>query len=658
MVFNDYEIQKKEIIETYLKDFNVRLEQGRAIINLNDILSLDFNFIDYIQRSFKRANEIIEFAVRNIFDKHNEEEIIIHYIPYKKMPLTSIEDIKKHKLNTIVRLKGMITSSTITTSETYYEIECDKCHFKYRNEKKVFQCKVCKHKPIPDENQNLKVKDYRIVTFQENYSFKVNKEVIELEIPVYDNDKKNFMGFDDYFGAEKDILAIPYTKNTGNIGDYGKKSIYTLKVVGIQQTQGRKITESRAKEIKEFIKENNENIIHLLSNHIFCDIYGFKWEKQALLLNCIGLHKEWERFASSQMKLLIISDAGKGKTSFSNRIKYFFERARYLTASLSSAGALGGVIKIGNEWVFTVGELALANNSVAILDEIDKLDKEISDSLLTVLSEGIIKVSKIKQSEMKVHINFILLGNPIGGEFDEEFSLKIKQINLSAPFIDRADFIIFIDNPYEDKNEEQFDEFCDFVLAQKKYHSDLNDEFVKDILIYYKSLPNPIMTKEAIQLIKQKFKEIKEEIRRKSQEKAEKIRDVSARTLKTLQKIVTVVSRMKDKNFVDKSDVEVAYEIYNNTTIKSITQRLESPDLDMITLAKTGESTKPRTVDALGMHFVNIIKHSEKKELSYEELEKIGDGLGFDEMQIEKAIHKINHGGWVLKNRDSYRYNK
>lgn len=658
----------KELIIKSKKEIEDFIEVSEARPDKNGIINLKIS--DLIKYSTEIAEGLFENffnfypLIKNTFmEKFDESINNFNIVSTKNMNSTPIEHLTSDKEGKLLKFQGFIITSSDMITQTTYNYICSQCSRHYVSFKPMHECRFAKCRQILCSDDCVKTtKNFREFIFQEQIDGRLFCESIMMKLNLPKKEESNIINFPDLFGNKLEIVGVPRLVEAG-IGTDKKPTFKTIiEIFGMKKLKDNVLLEERKKEVKKFIKKNKNDIIKLCAEHIGCNIYGYEWEKQALLLTVVGLDKNASSLAkrNPQMVTIMISDAGKGKSNLSKKFLNYVPNSIYITANTSKAGLVGGVEKSPNgTYMFTMGELPYSNNSFAILDEIDNLEKEQADVMLTVISEGILKVTKIKKFEMPVHINFIIQGNPKNSYFDPNVPF-FSQITLTRPFLDRADFLIILHDPYDENNSDETYSFANAVLSDKETCREHPDQLIKDILFYIKNyVPNPVIdeiSKKAIADCWVKLKDYRRNKVNNSHEDKEDLRPVGARSLVSIAKISLAVARFRMNKIVSKTDVDIAYKIFYESSIKNLVKDFGGFDSYSIQPVNVkGNITKPETK----AHLVEWIKQKLSKQKdgmmdTQDLVVYIIEHFKFEESVVDDLIEKMKTSGTLTEPRRGF----
>lgn len=171
-------------------------------------------------------------------------------------------------------------------------------------------------------------------------------------------------------------------------GKYGvtDKCLFLLrKREGIKEEYPISFSEKEVKEFQEFAKD--ANCLDLLSEMLNPALLGLKKERLAALITLVSMkdiHGDRNR-----VTLLFSGPPSVGKTQVIKWIHHFLWG--FWIESDASKSSLKGT---GKGYQFSEGVLQKADNSILLIDEMDKMDKKDQSALLTAIELGIVKVDK------------------------------------------------------------------------------------------------------------------------------------------------------------------------------------------------------------------------------------------------------------------------
>jgi replicative DNA helicase Mcm len=213
------------------------------------------------------------------------------------------------------------------------------------------------------------------------------------------------------------------------------------------------ISEEAEAKIKEIAKSGNA--LDMISASIAPSIYGYTEIKKGAALQMFGGVTAENADGSinrGDIHILLLGDPGSAKSKLIKYVSRQSPRGVFVSSVTSSGVGLTGMASRDEDgrWTIEAGALPLADGGIAAIDEIDKADPETLDSLLNIMEDGEVRITKAGQNRLlKARDSLICAGNPKDERFDTFGDTGIAdQITLPAAFLSRFDLIfIMVDRP-------------------------------------------------------------------------------------------------------------------------------------------------------------------------------------------------------------------
>lgn len=211
------------------------------------------------------------------------------------------------------------------------------------------------------------------------------------------------------------------------------------------------VDDKAIEQIKEIAK--SPDVLERIGRSISPTIYGIQNIKQAIALQLFGgvtKNNDDGTISRGFFHILIVGEPGTAKSKLIRNVARQSPRGMYATMkSASAVGLIGTVVKdesTDGRHTLEAGSLALADNGVHALDEIDKAPDDIRDTLYEVMEDGCITIQKATiHRTLKARDSIIAAANPKYERFDlwAEGGLA-DQINMKPAFLSRFDLIFIM----------------------------------------------------------------------------------------------------------------------------------------------------------------------------------------------------------------------
>ena len=287
---------------------------------------------------------------------------------------------------------------------------------------------------------------------------------------------------------------------------------------------------------KEFSQNAYSNIISLISP----DIVGMDHIKKA---SCLQL------FSKERFHILLLGDPGVGKTKLLSSIVALSPISSHGLGSGTSSVGLAVTIK-GKE-AFP-GLLALANNGICAIDELNLMKREDRSSLYNAMEDGYIAYDKGgNHYKFDANCKIIAAANPIMDKFRGGLAGIRRQIPFDQALVSRFHLVFIIRKP----NTEKFLKIARNIIRDKKTVVNENDiEFVKGYVEYALSIKNISIPKEFEDEIVNFIEKIKKN-------ESDFIFELNPRVVVGLTRIAKARARLELRDTVIYEDIQLAKDL-------------------------------------------------------------------------------------------------
>lgn len=411
-------------------------------------------------------------------------------------------------------------------------------------------------------------------------------------------------------------------------------------------------------EIREIA--NSDDPYGMLVDSFAQQIYGYEDYKLSIILQMFaGVRSEYPDGSADRgsIHILLLGDPGTAKSSLLRAANQLSPRSTFASGKGSSAAGLTAGVKsddFGQErFSLEAGAMVTANEGLACIDEIDKVDAEVRSSLHTALEQQVVEVSKIIEATMPARTSLLAAGNPKYGRFDQYESIG-EQITLDPALMSRFDLMFMIsDKPDTDDDTELADHILDMKTHATEYTHREGEEIPEEV--------EPKIEKEVIRayiayarqyvfptfedrFVKERLRDFYVSLREKGMDDDSPV-PVTARKLEAGARLAEASARVRLSQTIEKQDVERAKKlIMESLTDVGIDPETGELDADVV---ETGESRSQRQrkkqIKAILVELEEEHEDGAPKELALD----LAEERGYERDKAEYEIEELRKQGAI-----------
>ncbi len=449
------------------------------------------------------------------------------------------------------------------------------------------------------------------------------------------------------------VVEIPITLRTG-----GQSTKYDLVLEAnyIEPMQdddiSMQISDEELAKIQEIAK--HPNVLGLLAENIAPSIYGHDKIKEALVLQLAGGCRKVRPdgiVTRGDMHLLLVGDPGAAKSQLLKRISKIAPRARFTSGKgASAAGLTASVVKddfLGG-WSLEAGTLVLANKGFAIIDELDKMNKDDRSALHEGMEQQQISISKANiQATLRCETTIIAAANPKFGRFDPYGDI-VKQIDLPPTLLNRFDLIFPVMDP---PNRERDEKIASFILQlhqnPEAAASTIPASLFKKFFAYARQKVNPNMSDGASEEIKKYYLSMRSSGGVDESGRSLSI-PISARQLEALIRLSEAAAKIRLSAIVTREDAQKAVELIDYC-LNQIALDKSTGKIDIDRLGGKATAAQRSAIGIVKEIIAALEQEIESKAIPMDRIVEAAQEKNLSRQQVEDLLEKLRRSGDVFE---------
>jgi Predicted ATPase involved in replication control, Cdc46/Mcm family len=665
----------KDFLSSFTKeDKRIYYNKIREMPIFNQI-SLEINHADLFQYNEELALSLLQKpeehieeigeAIREIIETIDPEYAKRTYKFYGRIYNIDIDDykvsirnIRAKYVGNLIQVKGIVTkASRIRQKIVEARYICLSC----KNEFKInflgapiskfdqLKCSYCGKK-------DLRILDRKMMDFQKIIIQETTEEIPAGQIPrtieVYMEDDLVDKA---YPGNRVTVVGILKEKRER---DYEELAFRTyLHAVSLE-------VKEKGFEEETITKEDIEQILKLASlpdiderivNSIAPSIHGLRHVKLALALQLFGgVPKTLPDGIKirGDINILLVGDPGTAKTQLLKYMAQIAPKGIYTSGKgVSAAGLTAAVVrdKTTGDFYLEAGALVLADQGIALVDEIDKMRAEDRVAMHEVMEQQTVSIAKAGiVATLNARCAILAAANPHLGRFDKTKTIS-ENIDLPITLLSRFDLIFpIIDVPSREEDAKLAEHILNLhSQAEVKYDEKMiGQELLRKYVAYARRNVKPVLSKQAMKEIMDFYLKMRE-----LSYKGEGTVAITPRQLEALVRLTEAKARMSLRNECTSEDAITAISLMRAMMEQSLIDvKTQKVDVDIV---MTGIPKSQRDKHAKLVEILSRLGY-EKESVDKEEVLNLAENEGIPRYEAEKILKTLASEGHIYEPKPGF----
>ena len=659
----------QEFVEAnYKEELHKLISKGKKsiIIDFNLFAKFDFEFAEELLNEPEETLKAVEVALSQI-DELQNYSLNIRFANLPESQTYMIKDIRSEQLGRLIAIDGIVKqASEVRPRAISAKFECPSCGniIKFSQTEEKFRepsrCSCGRKGRFKLLSKDL-IDNQRIVLEEIPESLEGGEQPKRIQIFLKEDlveprmEKKTTPG--SKVRALGIVSEIPIQAHGGGILTRYEIGMDANNIIPLEQNYAEILVEDEdIKEIKKMAKD--PQIYNRLVKSIAPTIWGHDKIKLGIVLQLFGGVRKIKKdntTSRGDLHILAIGDPGSGKSAILQFVSKAAPKCRFVSGKgASGTGLTATLVKDDyiRGWALEGGALVLANQGIAIIDEMDKIGDENTSSLHEAMEQQQVSIAKANiQATLRCQTSILAAANPKYGRFDP-FKPPGEQIDLPSTLINRFDLIYVVrDLPNKDID----DRIASHVL---QVHKDVNSAepdiqplMLKKYIAYAKIL-KPKLSDEAILEIKTFYVNLRNSVTDGDNPKGQKSIPISARQLEALVRLSEASAKIRLSTEVTQEDAKRAVGLL----MESLQQVGIDPETGQIDIDRisSGMSSSKRNKILTIKDIIENLTSKGLKTIPIEDILALGIEKGMKEHEVNEIVEKLKTSGDVFSPRSGY----
>ncbi len=388
------------------------------------------------------------------------------------------------------------------------------------------------------------------------------------------------------------------------------------------------------------------NVYSRIVASIAPSIYGMEDVKEAILLQMLGGVQQRLLDGTrvrGDIHILLLGDPAVAKSQLLKMVSQLIPRGKYVSGKGATGAGLTATVFRDEElmggWVLEAGAMVLCHKGVIAIDEFDKMGRDDQIAMHEALEQQTISIAKASIiATLPAQVSVLAGANPKFSRFDVYRPL-MEQTDIPDTLLSRFDLKFALrDVPDKDKDEKIASHILESRLNPELRKPEISQEFMRKYIAYVRQNSRPLMTKEALERIKNFY------VTMRGMYKGEDTVAITLRQNEALLRLSEASAKVRLSPMVEQSDAERAIKIMK-VSLQQFGYDYETGKIDID--RTEGTSSSQRSKIRILMDVIEALEKRIGKQIPKEDIiaEAEDHGLkGVDEM-----IQKMKSEGMLFE---------
>ena len=304
-----------------------------------------------------------------------------------------------------------------------------------------------------------------------------------------------------------------------------------------------------------------------------------------------------------------------------------------------------------NEFYLEAGALVLADGGVAVIDELDKMEKSDRVAIHEAMEQQYISISKAGiVARLNARTSILAAGNPKLGVYDPQKSF-IDNVNLPPTILSRFDLMFVVrDIISVERDRRLVSHILEAHSVSERFKPEISPDILKKYVIYARRYVRPRLTPQARKLIEEFFVEMRSSALSYQAQGSQAPIPITARQLEAIIRLAEAHARMALRDEVLEEDAEAAIRLMSSY-LQSVGLDVESGVVDVGTIMTGAGFTTRRLMSVV----VDTIKKRSSETGKCVKLQDIvGDVTSrykVEDSKVKDVVKRLHQQGVIMEVR-------